>query len=349
MLKKISIIILVLLFVVSIFSCNSKDKKNSSTKGKSDKTQEQFVEVILSKFSRNIDISGYLEPADIQNVQFRGTGAITGVYVKEGDRVKKGDLLATIDDTSQRYNIAKVSQELEKARLVGNKKEIELLEMQMKIAENNLVYTRATANFDGVVIEVNIAEGDYAEAGTTLNLIKLVNVDTLEANVEIDEIDVIHLYEGQKLYLDFDSLPGVKIEGKISYIPFLGTYNTSSGIGVKKVKITVDNPPSELSPGFSFSSTIKTDSNAEYIIIPNSAIKSSRGKSYVVKLVDGGRKQVEVTTRYLGEGLSQLISGDVKPGDKLVGNSSRSLMEKMGSGSGGGQPQGQGGPGGGRF
>lgn len=323
------IIALIITVICLLFGANRGKKENKIDKSKI-QTKTRVVEVTESKFSKNIDISGFLEPYDIQNVQFRGTGAITGVYVKEGDEVKKGDLLATIDDTNQRYNYVKTQQELEKAKLIGNQKEIELLEMQLKIAENNLAYTRAVANFDGVVVEVNIAEGDYAEAGTTLNLIKLVDINPLEATVEIDEIDMSIIREGMQIELDFDSLPGVKVPAIISYIPTLGTYNSTTGIGGKKVKISVNDPPEGIYPGYSFSSTIRANSQTTYILIPNSAVKSTRGRTYVIKKEDdGSEKQVDVTVRYLGEGVSQLLTGDIKVGDKLVGNSNASLSEKM--------------------
>ena len=58
-------------------------------------------------------------------------------------------------------------------------------------------------------------------------------------------------------------------------------------------------------------------------MVQSSAIKSRRGKSYIIKQrEDGTFEEVEVTVRYLGEGLSQVLSGGIKNGDTYVLGSS---------------------------
>lgn len=319
--KKVIIIASVVLVVVLIFVIILSvrlSKKNSS-----DTEEMRTAEAYESVFTSNIDVSGYLEAADIQNVQFRGTGAITGVFVEAGDIVKKGQLLATIDDTSQRYSLLRAEQELEKAESTASEKELELLRLQVQTAKNNMEYTQAVANFDGVVSEVNIAVGDYAEAAKTLNLMQVVDLSYLKATVQVDEIDVKYLKEGQEIELSFDSLPGEKIKARIDYIPMLGTYNTNSGIGVKNVRIVIDDPKEGLYPGYSFSSNIILKGEKSSLMIQSASVTSRRGKSYVYKLNDEGNPvQIEVTVRYLGEGVSEVLSGDIKAGDTYVVNPS---------------------------
>ncbi|MFA7642992.1 MAG: biotin/lipoyl-binding protein, partial [Sphaerochaetaceae bacterium] len=94
----------------------------------------QEVAVREVEFSQTIDISGNVEAFQTQRVVFRSTGAVTGVFVKEGDRVTKGDLLATIDDTSQSYTLANIESQIEEAKLQGSVRQVELLERQHKMA-----------------------------------------------------------------------------------------------------------------------------------------------------------------------------------------------------------------------
>ena len=115
--------------------------------------QETTVREI--EFTQTIDISGNVEAFQTQKVMFRSTGAVTGVFVAEGDTVEKGELLATIDDTTQTYNLANIDSQLEEARLQGSQRQVELLERQRTMALNNLDYTRSYANFDGVVATVS--------------------------------------------------------------------------------------------------------------------------------------------------------------------------------------------------
>lgn len=313
-------IILIAITVVVVLSVRSHKKNQSFAE------EMRTATAYESKFSATIDISGYLEAADIQNVQFRGTGAITGVFVDVGDIVKKGQLLATIDDTSQRYSLLQAEQDLEKAKYSASEKELELLNLRLQSAKNNMEYTKAVANFDGVVSEVNIAVGDYAEAAKTLNLMQVVDLSYLKATVEIDEIDVRYLKEGMEVELNFDSLPGEKVKAVIHYIPMLGKYSTSSGIGVKAIELRINNPPEGLYPGYSFSANITSESEKSSLMIQSASVYSRRGHSYIQKIDDNGNaKEIEVSVRYLGEGISEVLTGDIRAGDEYVINPDSSM------------------------
>ncbi len=335
--------VLIVLLAVAVAGTRKKNKNKSSD------DIVRIAKAMETEWTSSIDVSGYLEAADVQKVQFRGTGAITGVFVQVGDKVEKGQLLATIDNTSQRRNLLKARQELERQKTIASEKELELLELELQIAENNMEYTKAVANFDGEVTEVNIHVGDYSEAATTLNLMQIVDKSYLKAYVEVDEMDVRNLHEGMEILLNFDSLPNQPVKAVIHYIPFLGTYNSSSGIGTKKVEIRIPEPPEGIYPGYSFSSTIESKSNIKYLLVQSSAVRSQRGKSYITKKnADGSFSKTEVAVRYLGEGLSQVLSGDISAGDEYVLNSSSQngsgpMGGAMMNGGAGGPPAGGGG------
>lgn len=278
-------------------------------------TQETTVREI--EFSQTIDISGNVEAFETQKVVFRSTGAVTGVFVEEGVQVKKGDLLATIDDTSQSYTLANIESQIEEAKLQGSVRQLELLEMQKTMAVNNLDYTKAYANFDGVVASVSVDEGDYFEAGDAAMVI--IDRSKLKATVEIDEIDIQSVQTGMTAQLTFDSIPGATIDATVTYIPMLGR-TTSQGIGVLDVEIVIEDPPTALAPGFTFAGTISADEVKKMLVLPTSAIVSNRRGSDTVrkKGADGNPVAVEVTTNYLGEGMSEILSGDLKAGDVVL-------------------------------
>ena len=269
------------------------------------------------EFSQTIDISGNVEAYETQTVVFRSTGAATGVFVEEGMQVKKGDLLATIDDTTQSYTLANIESQIEEATLQGSLRQLELLEMQRTMAVNNLDYTKAYANFDGVVASVAVDEGDYFEAGDDAMVI--IDRSKLKATVEIDEIDIQSVQMGMKAELTFDSLPGKTIEATVTYIPMLGR-TTTQGIGVLDVEIVIEDPPAALAPGFTFAGTISADEVKKMLVVPTSAVVSNRRGSDTVlkKGADGNSVSVEVTTKYLGEGMSEILSGDLKAGDVVL-------------------------------
>jgi RND family efflux transporter MFP subunit len=257
-----------------------------------------------------------VEPNDIQKVAVRATGAVTDVFVKEGDRVSKGDVLIAIDNTNQLYMVAKLESDLEKAKLTGSDRDIELYELQLKNAQNNLEYTKAYANFDGVVAEVSVSEGDFFEAGSSA--MTIIDRSNLKATVEIDEIDMQYVQLGQTAVLYFDSYTASSLEAQVSYIPMLGKY-TNQGIGVMEVELTIPNPPASIAPGYTFEGTITSGGETKLVLLPQSAVTTTRGSSTVTKKnQDGTSVRVPVTVKYLGEGISQLLSGDLKVGDTLI-------------------------------
>ncbi|MGI5908819.1 MAG: efflux RND transporter periplasmic adaptor subunit [Sphaerochaetaceae bacterium] len=307
--------------------------------------------VYTSSYDVSIDIDGYLEAYDTQNVYVRTDGTVTGVYVAVGQEVKQGDLLFSVDDTSQRYGLASIQADIDSANLSGNKRQLELLELQKAAAEKTLEYTKAYANFDGVVASVDIDEGDWFEAGTTV--MTVIDRSKLKATVDIDEIDMQYVEEGMEAKLTFDSLPGETVVAYISYIPMVGTY-TDEGIGIKEVELTIDDPPASLSPGYTFDGSITVEGEVELTLIPQAAVSSTRGVTTVQKKNDDGTyTTVQVSVKYLGEGVSQLVSGDLEVGDTVKLNNATTestQTQSMGMGgapSGGGTPPSGGGPGGG--
>ena len=278
--------------------------------------REVEAQVYESTFTTTIDLSGYVEPNDIQKVVIRATGAVTDVFVKEGDRVSKGDVLIAVDNTNQLYKVAELKSMLEKAQLTGSERDIELYELQLKNAQNNLDYTKAYANFDGVVAEVSVSKGDFFEAGSSA--MTIIDRSNLKATVEIDEIDMQYVQLGQKAVLYFDSYTASSLEAEVTYIPMLGKY-TNQGIGVMEVELTIPNPPSTIAPGYTFKGSITSGGETKLVLLPQSAVTTTRGSSTVTKKnQDGTSARVPVTVKYLGEGISQLLSGDLKVGDTLI-------------------------------
>lgn len=341
-------LVLVTVVLFGLFECYSFYMQNGRWPWKKEAAtsavQELTTQAYESRYNTQIDISGSVQAIDTQEVKIRATGAVTGVYVEEGDRVVKGQLLATVDDTDQQYTVANLEKQIEVARVSGStsKRDIELLEMQLDSAKKKLEYTKAYANFDGVVVSVSISEGDYFDAGSAV--MTIIDDSKLKASVEIDEIDIQMVELGMSASLTSDAVPGQSIQARVSYIPMIGRYS-SQGIGVMDVEIVIDDPPAALKPGFSFEGTIAIESEQVMLLVPQSAVTTSNGVSTVVRLnADGTRETVVVQVKYLGENVYQVLSGDIKAGDTLVytpgSGSFGSFMSMMGGSSMGAAPMG---------
>ncbi len=278
---------------------------------------EREGRVTSNTYTQIIDVSGYVEPYDSQTLRFRSTGPVTAVLVREGDHVEKGDLLASIDNTQQLASLQDIRNQIEEAQLNGSRRELELLKLREKAAQNSLEYADIVAPFDGEIAAVDVDEGDYFEGGD--EVITIVDRSKLKATVEIDEIDMQYVELGQEAKLVFESRPDAVVTARVSYIPMLGRY-TDQGIGVADVELLIENPPEGIMPGFTFEGTLEAEEDVTMLLVPQNAITRGRGGSETVRVRrdDGRVETVSIRTEYLGEGLSELLSGPLEEGDVLV-------------------------------
>lgn len=321
--KKLITWAIVIAIIIGLYSMYSFFQTNRRLPWQDEKpplTMEQLYadSLVVEQITQPIvNISGSLNAYDLQDVILRTNGAITAVNFDEGEKVKKGDVLATVDDTNQQYMIAKLESDIKNAKFNGNQNALYLLNLQLTNAKNNLEYTKALANFDGVVAYQGWETGDYNTVGVTGNMI-VADLSKFKSTVEIDEMDINNIKVGQIAKLNFDSLPGVTAEAVVTKIPMLGRYN-QQGFGVMDVEIAINNPPAGLRTGFTFDGTIKSDEKVTRMIIDQATIKQSGDDTIVTKkMEDGSLKDVVVKVKYLGESKSQVLSGDVEAGDTLV-------------------------------
>lgn len=133
------------------------------------------------------------------------------------------------------------------------------------------------APISGSVTAVNIKVGDEVTARGSL--MTITNLEKLFAKVSLNEIDVAKVKLDQKATLSFDAVENLTLTGKVTDIDSLGTI--TQGVVTYQVKIALDSVDSRIKPGMSVSAAIVTDVRTGAIMIPNSAVKSSNGSSYV--------------------------------------------------------------------
>ena len=91
-----------------------------------------------------IEISGTVSAAQQQTLNALGAGTVMEVYVKKGDKVKKGDIIVQLDDSEEIYNLEKHDFNMATTRLNGSPRELSLMETQrvslvQKIADRKVV------------------------------------------------------------------------------------------------------------------------------------------------------------------------------------------------------------------
>ena len=142
----------------------------------SKKSEKVFYTANKETYENVIEISGTIAAAQEQTLQALSAGTVTAVYVKKGDRVKKGDIIIQLDDSEQIYNLEKHDYSMATKRLTASERELKLLETERATLEQKVNDRKVIATFDGIIADLKVAVGDSLAAkdkiGTLVNTSK---------------------------------------------------------------------------------------------------------------------------------------------------------------------------------
>ncbi|MGP1440577.1 MAG: efflux RND transporter periplasmic adaptor subunit [Treponema sp.] len=309
---KLKTILIILVLIVVFFVLYKKFFSKSTTT-----TAIELPPITVTKeVSKNqIQISGYIEAAQQQKFESPGEGIVETVKIKEGDKVKKGQLLFALDSKSQEVQLAKQVFAIEQEKINGASKKITLMQKERELLEKQLKDRSVYAKFDGVVAYLNLDQGQYAKAQD--NFGTLIDRSYLKATVEVSESYAYRLAIGQKANLYFSAVPGVVVEGIVQAFPAIARLNSQRGNTVLDTKIIVENPPKGVLPGYSFSGSIIAGEDEEVLICDKSAIRYEEGQPFVDRILDDGKTQaIKVEVAPYIQGFVKFYSG-VEEGYKL--------------------------------
>lgn len=224
-------------------------------------------------YKKFIAATGVVEPSS-KNIQVgsKVSGVISRVFIKSGDRVKKGEPLFNIDDTELKNQIAVAKQEvnLEKTRVLNAKKELKLLisfrkifpnmvkksdflaaknrvieeEAKLNLAKANLsslqkrlLFYTVSSPIDGVVLSSKLAKGEYFPKNSSL---LTIGSSSLNLRVSINEYDVWKFKPNTKAVAYVRGHPNLKVDLKYLYtIPFVVPKKNLTGSPTERVDTKV--------------------------------------------------------------------------------------------------------------
>jgi HlyD family secretion protein len=147
-----------------------------------------------------------------------------------------------------------------------------------------LAKTTITSPLTGVITKLNVEKGERAVPGILSNpqatLMTIADLSTIEAEIKVDETDIIHVALGNRATVTVDALIPAKLAGHVTEIgnsPIgdtgeLSSTNTNQQGKDFKVVVQIDDPPAALRPGLSASSDIFVDRRENVLVIPLQAV-----------------------------------------------------------------------------
>lgn len=187
-------------------------------------------------------------------------------------------------------------------------------ERKVAIAEASLEDVRRqlrdaviSAPFGGVIASVDAYEGDIVTPAVMI--IKLIDPESKELKIEVDEIDIPQVKVGQRAVIEVEAYPEVEIEGKVSYIYPLSI--ETFGVVVYEVTIEIEEREEyELLDGMSASADIVVEELQDVLLVPSRAIKRDSEGNRVVEVIEGK----EIEERVVSVGASDGDRTEVKEG-----------------------------------
>lgn len=231
--------------------------------------EDSTYTVISEVFENIIEVSGTIEAAKSQTLQIAGEGTVEAVYVEEGAYVIEGTIILQLNNAEQEYSLAQLDYNIEQKRITGSAKEVELMQKQRDMIMDQLEDRQVIAMFDGIVAQLDVAEGDVFETKDTIGM--LINRDYLSVPIEVVETDVSRLAIGQKVNMTFPAYKDGIILGAVVSWPSVGRI-TSSGSTVVDVEVRIDNPPKEILPNYSFIGDIEISPPETLLLVERAAI-----------------------------------------------------------------------------
>ena len=209
---------------------------------------------------------------------------------------------------------------------------VEQARLSLLDAEDALSKATLVAPFGGVVTAVHASEGEFASGV----VVELVDLDSLEVVLEVDEVDIGALAVGQPATVTLETWPEEEIEGEVLAIAPSAESSLGSALVTYQVHLALGQTELPVRVGMTANANLTTAESKEVLLVPNEAINVDRqAGTYSVSLVLGETvQQVEVTVGLHDDQHSQIVSG-LNPGDELlVDNAIPTLFDDMQPGGG---------------
>ena len=297
-----------------------------------------------SSASSILDASGYVTARRKATVSSKSTGKVLEVLIEEGMYVNEGQLLAKLDDSTQKADLAYAESQLKQAKLVF-KSTSALIEGnfaspdQLKTAEAPMEGTQALvdlsrqrlkdmqilAPFSGVVVFKAAQPGEMispVSAGggfTATGICTIVDMDSLEIEVDVNEAFINRVESNQPVLANLNAYPKWDIPAEvIAIIPTADKNKATVRVRIRLIEKDERVLP-DMGVRVSFLQKIAETSGPkkEGVIVPNAAVYKDDNSSFVL-LVKNGRiliQEIEVaeeTSNY-----SRVIKG-IRAGDQVV-------------------------------
>ncbi len=274
----------------------------------------------------------------------RTGGQVMKLFYEEGDRVREGELLASLDTRRQNAQLRNAESALEDSKRnylrtsqlyennVISESEYERAKRELEKAESEVEFWRAEAELGDIYAPISAVVSDkLVEVGTTVSvnerLFTIEDHDLLVLRPGVSELDVAFLSEGQELEIQFDVFREELFTGSIRRI--FPAADRITRLFTVEVEIDQADTDRIIRPGYLARVHFVTDQRVDVLAVPNEALSSLEGEDLVYVVNDNqqleSRKVEKGTER---DGWVE-ITGGLQEGENVVAGNLDALNDGM--------------------
>ena len=333
-LKFIILLILIVLGLVYYFTHRNKKEKIYIN-------DYSYMEVKKTDEIGTLNLNGYIKANNPIGIFVDKKLKVKEVFIKNGDFVKKGQVLMTFDDDEtnklnrniekERINLQKIQRDLKTTRELqklggASKNDVKNLEDNARISQLsideytevlNKTATEVRSPVDGVVSNLKAQENYLVD--TDSSLLEIIDSNDLRIIVEIPEYNSQAVKIGQSVKVRQDISDNDKVyDGEITKISRLSTTSSLTSENVLEADVKTKEVIPNLVPGFKIKAVLQLKADEKNIIIPKIALQSENGKYFVFTIdTKNTVKRKEVTVKNI-VGDNIIVTSGLNIGEILI-------------------------------
>lgn len=338
--KSIALLLLALPF---FYACKEEIKEHGSFEA-SDVIPIKTATVKALAVTGNIDASGLVTTENTANYSFKIGGVISRIYIEEGQFFKKGQLLASLDETEisaglnqADLNLKKFERDYARAyslykdsvytleQLQNTKTGLDIAKKQKDAVAFDARYAKIYATADGFVARKTAHEGEVAAPGSPILAIN----ETSQNNnyllkVGLTDVEWAAVKIGQKATVTLDGYPDKQFEATI----FRKSQAADAALGSFQVELKLDMENSKPAVGMFGKATIQAQGTEDVLTIPYDALIEADGTTAFVFTLKDNKVEKQPVTIYKFENDKVYLKGGLQKTDVIVISNSAYLNEQ---------------------
>lgn len=331
---KRSFLFLAVLLWAGFFASGCDDKAGLATTA-SQSNQPPAVPVSIIEIKAEpirdvIFLPGTTEAWQDVQVAADTAGRIEWIGPREGDIVKKGDLLIKIDVSALRAALdhAKAQYQLaddlyqRRRRLFERKiiaqEELDQSSTQRTLAATDLEQIKVKYNhgfphspINGIINHLYVDAGEFIDTGKPIT--DIINIERIKINVRVPELDIRFVLQGQKTPVKIDAFPDRTVSGTVDFVSFKADPATKTFL----VRTVIENPFGDIRPGMIARVAFVRRVIPDALLAPLFALVDKGGERLLFIENDGVAQSRTVAIGVIEGDRVQITSG-LKPGDHLI-------------------------------